>query len=117
MAQTEEKKPQVGSAEASPVRNPNLPPEIDWGSEPLPLHANFATIASSEEEFSIIFGAVSPSGRLTEDGRNHGRFVSSLRMSPSTFYRTLAVMIGVWNKWAADKGVPTFVQTKEEKKV
>jgi hypothetical protein len=114
MAQTEEKKPQNGTDEV-PRRNPDLPPEVDWKTEPLPLHVNFATVASSDEEFSIVFGAVSPQGKTTADGRNFGTFVSSLRMSPGTFYRTLVVMIDIWNRWADNKRLPKFapIHTKE----
>jgi hypothetical protein len=93
-------------------------PEIDWSSEPVPVHANFASIGSSEEEFALVFGATSPSGKKTSDGRNLGRIVSSVRVSPSTFYKVLTVMVNLWNRWVEREGgpkdAPRFVQVSRE---
>jgi hypothetical protein len=110
--------PEGASAErpATPAARPESAAEIDWSTEPPALHASFATIASSDEEFSIVFGAVSPNLETTPTGKTFGRIVSSLRMSPGTFYRTLAVMVEIWNRWATPKNLPRFVQIKEGEK-
>jgi hypothetical protein len=92
----------------------NVLPDVDWDTEPVPVHANFASIGSSDEDFAIVFGALSGNGRKTPAGRPVGRLVSSIRVSPATFYRTLTAMISIWNTWVerdgGPKDAPRFVQ-------
>lgn len=87
--------------------------EVDWSTEPPPVHANFASISSSPEDFAIVFCSVPPSGKATPEGRFLGRIVSSVRMSPATFYKVIVAMVGVWNRFAEQSLPPDAPRFRE----
>ena len=93
-------------------KSPEVNILVDWSTEPPPLHANFASISSAQDEFAIVFCSLSPSGSRNADGSKLGRIGASVRMNPGIFYRTTVAMIHIWNRWAHEhlNEAPLFIQ-------
>lgn len=104
------------------VKSQELPPQvqIDWTVEPPALFVNYATIAAAQEEFALVLCAISPGDPATVGTSKQkiirARPVSSIRMTPGTFWKVLMAMGTTWNKFVGnDTAMPrvTFEKPKE----
>jgi hypothetical protein len=90
------------------------PPDtnVDWSTEETPAFVNGARVLCSGEDVALVFTEFQNfSGRAALPGgvAPRERVVSSLRMTPSTFFQIMASFASTWNQYVLENEKPDVV--------
>jgi len=88
-----------------------------WDTEPPAVYANFAQVQCRGEEFAMVFASFSPEGPVPVPGEKlnavNARIVSSVRLTPQTYFNLIQAMTRNWNRFVEDTfnegGAPVFI--------
>jgi hypothetical protein len=88
-----------------------------WETEPPAVYANFAQVQCRGEEFALVFASFSPEGPVPVPGEKlnavNARIVSSVRLTPQTYFNLIQAMTRNWNRFVEDTftegGAPVFI--------
>jgi hypothetical protein len=76
-----------------------LKSKVDWSTEPTPVPADLAYVASATDQFSITFCCSSPGGAPDKDGKVPAKVVASIRLSALNFIQLHDVLSTIRRTW------------------
>ncbi len=93
---------------------------VEWGPQPLAVHANFSTIFSGLDGFLLTFAAILPGlGKSfgQEQAGPRAQVVSVVHLTPEVFFQFSKASVEAWEKFRAQNApdAPSLKLTVEEK--
>jgi hypothetical protein len=76
-----------------------LQSKVDWSTEPTPVPADLAYVASATDQFSITFCCSSPGRTPDKDGKLPAKIVASIRLSALNFIQLHEVLTTIRGTW------------------
>jgi hypothetical protein len=86
--------------------------DVDWASEDTPAYVNGARVLCSAEDVAMVFTEFQKfagRGALPGSVAPRERVVSSLRMTPNTFFQVMASFASTWNQYVLEHEKPDLV--------
>lgn len=92
---------------------------LDWGAEPMPVHANVTLVVNMGESFAVVFAESLPG--VDYDPHNpaqhpiHSRITASVRLPPSAMAEFVRVVNTVWGAYLDGQLENVHQETKAAK--